>query len=175
KEICLAYNTLDFSLLRSRHIGDDKILVRRDAEITLVHLRDRAQCGLLSSAGDIVHASVLYEQRQMPAPVRAFAPAITVARRGERERPWGAKLAPSAPLDLGPEIVETTILDRVLEPCVLAIFPIAPITLHGDDGLCNLDGNFGFTKAHHVRSARIGIGFAMGHAHATTDGDIPAG
>src|SRR5262249_5456661 len=153
---------------------NDKVLVWGDAKIALMRLRDRPQSGLLRSAGDVVHTPVLYEQRQMPASVSAFAPAIAIAGRGEGERLRRGKLDPGATLDLGPEIVETAVLDRVLEPCMLAVFAITPITLHGDDGLRDLDRVFGFTKAHHVRGARIGFGFAMGHAHATTDGDIPA-
>ena len=54
----------------------------------------------------------------------------------------GASLTPGALLDLGTEIIEPAILDRVFEPRVLAVLAIAPVTLHGDDGLGNLHGVF---------------------------------
>ena len=38
-----ARDALDLGLLLGRHIGDDQILVGRDAEIAVVHLRNLAQ------------------------------------------------------------------------------------------------------------------------------------
>src|SRR5581483_4794241 len=63
----LARDALDLSLLLRRHIGNDKVLVWRDAEIAVVYLCNRAQRALLRGAGNIAHASVLHEQREVAA------------------------------------------------------------------------------------------------------------
>src|SRR5215831_20295387 len=56
---------------------------------------------------------------------------------------------------------------------MLAIDPVAPVALHRDDGLGNGERVLGAAEPEHVRDAGIGVGLAMGHAHAATDGDIP--
>src|SRR5262245_1040598 len=56
---------------------------------------------------------------------------------------------------------------------MLALDPVAPIALHRDDGLGNGERVLGPAEPEQVRDAGIGVGLAMGHAHAATDGDIP--
>ena len=78
-------------------------------------------------------------------------------------------------LDLGAERIEPAVLDRVFEPRVLAVRAVAPVALHGDHRLGDLHRIFGAAEAHDVGGARIGVGLAVGHAHAAADGHVPAG
>ena len=171
----LARDALDLGLLLRRHIGDDQVLVGRDAEIAVVNLRDVAQGGLLRGAGDILHAAVLHEQRQMPAAVVALRPAILVAGRREREGLRRRELHAGAALDFGAEGIQAAVLDGVFEPRVLAVLAVAPVALHGDDGFGDLHRIGGRAETHDVGGARISVRLAMGHAHAAADGHVPAG
>src|SRR5437763_17184311 len=105
----------------------------------------------------------------MRAPVLALAPAVAVAGRGEREGPGRAERPADAPLDLGPERAEAMILDRVFEPGMLAVRPVAPVALDGDDRLCDRDRVFDPAEAERIAGARIGLGLAVGHPHAAAD------
>src|SRR5581483_6886320 len=105
----LARDALDLSLLLRRHIGNDKVLVWRDAEIAVVHLCNRAQRALLRGAGNIAHASVLHEQREVAAAIHPCGPAEAVAGRGERVGFCRRKPDARALLDLGAEGVEPAV------------------------------------------------------------------
>ena len=84
-------------------------------------------------------AAVLHEQRQMSASIVALCPAIAVAGRGECERLCRRQLDAGAALDFGAEGIEPAILDGIFEPRMLAVLAVAPVALHGDDGLGDLD------------------------------------
>ena len=87
----------------------------------------------------------------------------------------GCELHAGAALDLGAEGIEAAILDRVLEPRVLAVGAVAPVALHGDDRFGDRHRIFGRAEAHDIGGARISVRLAMGHAHAAADRDVPAG
>src|SRR6185312_16857822 len=140
----------------------------------VVHFGDLPQRRQLLRAGTgIAQPPVLHEQREMAAAVLAFAPAVAVAGRGELVWPHGAEFYFRALLDLGAKRIEAAVLDRVFEPRVLAIRPVAPVALDGEDGFGNRDHIAGFAKAEHVGRARIGFQLTMRHAHAAAGGDVP--
>src|SRR5205807_6205928 len=77
-------------------------------------------------------------------------------------------------LDFGAEGVKPAVLDGVFEPRVLALGAVAPVALHGDDGLGHRDRVLRPAEAHDVGGARIGLGLAVGHAHAAADRHVEA-
>ena len=125
-------------------------------------------------AGHILDAAVLDEERQVPLLVGALLPADDVAGRRELERARLAELVAEAPLDLGAEGVEPAVLDRVLEARALAVLAVAPVALHGDDLLGDIDRLLGRAEAEDVGRAREGVVLAVRHAHAAADGDVVA-
>src|SRR5207244_10937742 len=105
---------------------------------------------------------------EMCAAILAFHPAVAVASRGEGEGLGLAELDPAPTLDLGAEGIEPAVLDRVFEPCVLALRAVAPVALHGDNRLGHRNRVLRPAEADNIGGARIGLGLAMGHAHAAT-------
>jgi len=61
-----------------------------------------------------------------------------------------------------------------LSRALLPIGPVAPVALHGDDSFRHGQHIAGLAEAQHVGGARIGVRFAVGHAHAAAGGDVPA-
>src|SRR3546814_4962609 len=98
-------------------------------------LRDAAQRRTQRMSGNVLHPAVLYEERQVPVAVGIPDPAVAVAGPLEPERPRRFERRAGAPLHFGPEGVEPVALDRVFQPRLLAIGPVAPIPLYGQDGL----------------------------------------
>ena len=56
----------------------------------------------------------------------------------------------------------------------MRLVAVAPVALHGDDLLGDVDGLLGRAEAEHVGRAREGVELAVRHAHAAADGDVPA-
>ncbi len=110
----------------------------------------------------------------MPLLVGALLPTDDVTGRLEFEGARLAELVAQTLLDLGAEVAESAILDRVLEAGAFAAVAIAPVALHGDDLLGNVDRLLRRAEAHHISGAREGVDLAVRHAHAATDGDVPA-
>src|SRR5262245_63249975 len=102
----------------------------------------------------------------MRAAVLALRPAVAVAGRREGELAGRAQPLADAALDLGAERVEAVILDRIFDARVLTVRAIAPVALHGDDRFRDRDRVLRGAEADDVAGARIGVGLAMGHAHA---------
>src|SRR6187397_522479 len=144
----LARDALDLGLLLRWHIGDDQVLVWRDAEIAIVHLRDGTQRTLLRGARHVVHTSVLYVQCEMATAVSTFSPAIAVAGRSEYVGLCRRQLDTGALLDFRAEWIEPAIFNRVLETRVLAVLAVSPVTLHGDDRFGDLHRIFRAAEAH---------------------------
>src|SRR6185437_10193430 len=86
-----------------------------------------------------------------------------------------AKLDARSALDLGAESIEATILDRVFEPRMLAVFPITPVALHSDNRLGDFHRIGGLAEAHDLADTRISVKLTVGHAHAAADSYIPTG
>src|SRR3974390_2981762 len=104
----------------------------------------------------------------------AVVPAIAVAGRSESERLGRRELDVSATLDLGAESIQPAVLDGVFEPRVLTVFPIAPVALHGDHRFGDRQHVLGFAETYDIGDAWISVALAVGHAHAATDGHVPA-
>src|SRR6266536_5210278 len=128
----------------------------------------------LRSTGNIAGTAVLDEQRQMRAPVLALGPAVAVAGRGEREGSRLAQALADAALDLGAERSKAAVLDGIFEPSMLAVRPVAPVALHGDDRFGDRDRIPRAAEAEQVADARIGVGLAMGYPHAAADHHVEA-
>ncbi len=67
-------------------------------------------------------------------------------------------------LDLGTQPVDPTLVDEVLEPCLLAVLPIAEVALGGDNRLHDVDEVVG--RDPHSGEPRRGIGVVAGGAAA---------
>ena len=85
-----------------------------------------------------------------------------------------AELATETALDLGAEVIEPAILDRVFETRALATLSVAPVALHRDDLLREVDGLFRRAEAEEVGGAREGVRLTVRHAHAAADGHVIA-
>src|SRR5438067_13821579 len=99
----------------------------------------------------------------------SLAPAVAVACRGKSKWSRAVELDVRAPLDLCAEGIELAILDGIFETRMLAVRAIAPVALLGDHRLGNCERILGRAEPHDIGGARLGIGLAMGHAHAAAD------
>ena len=57
---------------------------------------------------------------------------------------------------------------------MLAVLAVAPVALHGDDGLCDFHGVTVRAETHDIGSARIGVLLTVSHAHSAADSNVPA-
>src|ERR1700688_3551274 len=110
----------------------------------------------------------------MRAAVLALGPAVAVAGREQSECARLIEAPADPPLDLGAERGKTAVLDRVFEAGMLAVRPVAPVALHGDDRLGDRDRVLRPAEADEIAGARIGVGLAVGHAHASADHHVEA-
>ena len=67
------------------------------------------------------------------------------------------------------------VVDGVLEARALALFAVAEVALGDDDGRGDIDQLARGDEADHVADARVGLGVAVGRAHAAADHQVEAG
>src|SRR6202008_3852733 len=85
-----------------------------------------------------------------------------------------AELTTETALDLGAEVIEPAILDRVFETRALAALAVAPVALHRDDLLRHVDGLFRRAEAEKIGRAGGSGRLTVRHAHAAADGHVVA-
>ena len=119
-ELVLRQQRLDLRQILLRDIGQHQVLVRRQTERALVHLRDLAQAGLELAPGHVLDAAVLDVHHEVVLAVLALRPAEVVDVAVEGERSGGRELPAEQLLDLFAEAVDTEAVDGVLEARVLA-------------------------------------------------------
>src|SRR5690606_3295000 len=149
-----------------RDVRDDEILVGREPEIALVDAGELAQAREHAMLPGVLYAAGRHEQRQVPAPVAGLLPAEAVAAAGELVRLRRREREAEPPVQLVLEPVEAAVVDRVLEPRVLAIGAVPEIALHADDVLGDGERLLDGAEADDVADARVGRGLAVGRAHA---------
>ena len=117
----------DLRLAVRRDVGQHKVLVRRNDEAADPEFRDRVQ------SRKIAHAAILDEQGIVPGAIVALNPAEPIGIVGEGELARRLERVPQPALEFGAECVETHALDRVFQPCMLAVGAVAEIALHRHD------------------------------------------
>ncbi len=165
---------VDGCLVTRPDAGDDEVLVGGQPEVADVDPGDLGQPGLHWPVRRVAHPAVLDEQRVVPVAVVVPGPAVAIAGVVEPERPRRRQGVAEPTLDLGAEPVDAAILDRVFEPRVLAVRPIAEVALHQHHLLGHIDRLLGQAKAHDVGGPGKRLGLAVGHAHAAADRDVVA-
>ena len=173
-QFVLIEQRLNPGALGRRHVGDDQVLIRGQAEVAVVHLRDLAQAGSHRGFVGVGDAAVLDEQRQVAVAVLVVDPAVAVAVVVERKRPRLAKRVAEPVFDFAAKPVQAAILDRVLESRVSAVNAVAEVALRGDDFLGDIGHLPRRAKAEHIRQAREGCLLAVAHPHAAAGGDCVA-
>ena len=106
--------------------------------------------------------------------VLALTPADEVAGALEFVRTRRAQWITQALFDLGAEIVEPAVFDRVLEARPRPIGPVTPVALHSHNLFRDVDHLVLRAERQHVAEARKCFLHAVRHAHAAADGDVPA-
>src|ERR1017187_7941732 len=170
-EIVLLQKRLDPGAVRRGDARYHEVLVWREAEIAAMDPGDLAERRLCR----ILHAPVLDEESEMRIAVGALRPAVPVARVRELEPAGRAELPSKPALDLRPYPGQPAVGDRVLEPGVPPVGPVAVVALHGDNLLGDVDGLAGEAEPEDIGEARIGIHVVVGHTQPAADRDVEAG
>jgi hypothetical protein len=173
-ELVLGKERLHLGQALLRDLGQDQVLVGRQAEDALVDLGDLAQARLEAEPGLVLDAAVLDEHREVVLAVVALGPAEVVDVVDKLERPRRRELLAEALLNLLDKRRQAEPVDRVLQPRVLAVRTVAVVALGEDDGLRNLEALVRGDEADDVGQARVRLGVRVGDAHAAADGDVEA-
>ena len=91
-ELVLGDQLLDPRPVLCRDVGEDQVLVGREAEVAVVHCGDRPQAGHQRIVFPVADAAVLDEQRQVPLAVGPLRP----SRSGRRDARSGTAVRPPA-------------------------------------------------------------------------------
>ena len=168
QQAVLTSQGFDVCLLASGDAGDDEVLVGGQAEIPLVDLGDFQHAGLERLAREVQQTAILDKEGQVVLAIDPFDPAEAIATTGELIGTTLGEGDTCAVLHLGLEGLDSNTFECVLGFGVLAVDPVAPVTLGADHGGRHLQYVGEGNKAKVTRLARVGAGVAVGH------GETPA-
>ena len=155
-------------------VGEQEALVGGDPHARLEVVKDPPQGRLQPEVAGVVHAAVFdvepIEILSIPLlePADVVVEAVNVGRMA-----WGQRLA-EVFLDLRTEGVEAHGVDRVLEPCGLAVGAVAEVSLHLDDRLGDPADVFRGHEAEPLAERGEGLGGTRCHAHAAAGKHVVA-
>ena len=113
-KLVLREQRLDLRQILLRNVGEHQVLVRRQAERALVHLRDLADTRLEIAPGLVLHTAVLDETGEVVPPVLARDPPKVVDVLVERVWTRWLQLVAEQTFDLALEDIKAHTVDGVL-------------------------------------------------------------
>ena len=144
------------------------MLVTRQTELSLVHLRDLVETSLHGELGSILNATVLNEHGEVPLALLVLLPAEGVDVGVEVERPGLLELLAPHLLDLALEDVDTHVVDGVLQTGVLAVGAVTVVALDEHDLLASNVDLLLADISEIATSTGVGLLHVVGHTHSTT-------
>jgi hypothetical protein len=111
---------LNFRQLGGHDIRNDEVLIRGQAKLALMYLRNLLQGGLEFTAGLILNAAIFDEASEMVFAILAGLPTKVVNVTIERIRPGRLKLETKEFLHLFFERLETHPIDCILQTSILS-------------------------------------------------------
>mmetsp|Transcript_15739 Transcript_15739/g.40733 ORF Transcript_15739/g.40733 Transcript_15739/m.40733 type:complete len:284 (+) Transcript_15739:476-1327(+) len=164
----------NFRKLGRMDIANYEVLVGGQTEVARMHLGNLLHPSFKHVFSLIPHTPVLNKDAVRKVAVVCLVPTEAVAVLSEFEGPLRSELESRASLDLGAVLIDSHILNGVLETRMLAVGSITKVSLHQHDLLSHFKGLFHRHKTKYVRKAGVGLCVAVSHAHATASSDIEA-
>eukprot|EP00128_Syssomonas_multiformis_P004906 Colp12_sorted_trinity150504_noHs@17472 len=165
-DVVLVHEAVNLSLVVVVHVGNHKVLVRRQTELALEDLRKLAETSLDGVVRGVLDTAVLDEQRVVPLVVRTLHPAVTVAVVLKVVGARLLQLVAQTLLDLLSVPLDAAVVHSVLETCVLAVRAVTVVALHKHHLLADLDGLLESAEAEQAGNLGVRLLVAVGHAHA---------
>ena len=111
---------MDRLLVLGGDVGDNQVLIRRQAEYAFVNLGDLAQCSLERLSRLVLNAAILNESGKVTTSIMSRLPAELIDIRSELVRASGLKLVPEVLLDFCHEAFDAHAIDSVLDTGILS-------------------------------------------------------
>src|SRR5256885_1923063 len=165
-------NALDEPPAAVRDVGDQEILLRREAHARAQRLDDATNGAAQPPVTIVSDAPVLDEQAQERAPALLRVPPKVIGDARDVDVGGRCEPATQQPLDLLAEPVEPLFIQEVLEPGVPPIAAVAVIALNLDDGFANLHSLPEPDESQRVGEPRIGVFLAVRLPHPATYEDV---
>ncbi len=157
------------------NIGDDDVLIRREAELDLrILFGYRAERQLLGVSLDVLDAAGFDEDGEKKFSVHAAVPAVKITGGGEFVGPRICDGQSGTLIDLIPNPRDPAFLDDILEPRMLAVGAVAEITMDGQHRLPDGDHLVRSDESEHVRQTGEGFHVVVTATHAAADHHIVA-
>lgn len=167
-QFVLGKHLLHLGQLLVRNVGQDKVLVTCEAELTLVDLGDFEQAGLHREVSSVLNTTVFDEHGEVVLSGLILLPAKGVDIADEVERTGLLKLLTPVLFHLGLEDVNAHVVNGVLHAGVFAVLTVTVITLNQHDLLA---GNVNLLLGDVTKDAtstRVGLLVIVSGTHTTT-------
>ena len=165
---------VDAPALRRLDPGQDEVLLRGEPDLGAQLIDDRAQPGAHAHAAHVRDAAVLHIHAQVEVAVALLVPSEVVVDRLPGERLGRLKPEGEPALHLAAKPVEAAIGDRVLEPGVAAVGPVAVVALHRDDLASDVDDLVGLDEGERQRDGDKCFRLVVGSPQPAADEDVEA-